>query len=189
MYENATFDNVQPVILCPSNGGGVFCARLEPYGLGAGCFRLLHYGGRLWRRHNHICDRWRFGQIEQAPVGGIALNQTLALIDRIDTVTCGFQLPIDSIAVFGRVVAGAHHGPKPVPERISAPGKSCPALSCLLKIKLKTRCQARQHTGRAGHSAQVYSPSDWACQSKGKRFPPFAIRFIAVDFCACKQVG
>ena len=76
-----------------------------------GCFCLTHNGGRFLRRHDHIDNRGRFRQFEQVAVGGIALNQRLALIHRIYPVAGGSELQIDSIAVFGPVVAGPHNGP------------------------------------------------------------------------------
>ena len=75
------------MILRPADGGGVLCARLEPNGLRAGIFCLLHNSGRFLRRHDHVDDRGLFRQVEQTAVGSITLNQTLAPIDGIDAVS------------------------------------------------------------------------------------------------------
>lgn len=109
--QNAGFDDVQAMIKRPLSGRGAFGARLEPDCLRASGYRIFHYERGFKRRHDHIDDRRRFGQVGQAAVGFVAFDQLLAAVYRIDRVASLSELQIDAISVLGLIVAGPHNGP------------------------------------------------------------------------------
>ena len=109
--KDAGFNNVQAILVRPLCGDGTLGAWLEPDGLRASGLRLRHDDRRLRGRHNHIDSRGRFWQFEQTAVGGIALYQALAIVDRIDCVAGFLKFQVDPITIFGPVVAGPHYGP------------------------------------------------------------------------------